>query len=43
MSSPITLKVLFFASAREAVGGTSSISLELTADGDAPLDTKLLR
>eukprot|EP01082_Thalassiosira_pseudonana_P016301 g14842.t1 g14842 contig90:567552-568099(-) len=43
MSSPITLKVLFFASAREAVGGASSISLELTADGDAPLDTKLLR
>jgi hypothetical protein len=39
-STTITIKILFFASAREAAGGISSANLELEADG---ADTKLLR
>lgn len=36
---PVTIKVLFFASAREAAGGVSSTDLEL----DTGADTKSLR
>ncbi len=39
-STTITIKILFFASAREAAGGISSANLELEADS---ADTKLLR
>lgn len=39
MSSAVTVKVLFFASAREAAGNVSSIDLELVA----PADTASLR
>ena len=36
----ITIKILFFASAREAAGGITSANLELDADG---ADTQVLR
>ena len=39
-SVTITIKILFFASAREAAGGITSTDLELDADC---ADTKLLR
>mmetsp|Transcript_25414 Transcript_25414/g.54894 ORF Transcript_25414/g.54894 Transcript_25414/m.54894 type:complete len:109 (-) Transcript_25414:47-373(-) len=43
----ITIKILFFASAREAAGGITSTSIELvtttTGDDDSSSDTKALR
>ena len=40
MTTTITIKILFFASAREAAGGITSANLELDADG---ADTQVLR
>mmetsp|Transcript_25303 Transcript_25303/g.39720 ORF Transcript_25303/g.39720 Transcript_25303/m.39720 type:complete len:93 (+) Transcript_25303:73-351(+) len=40
MSTTITIKILFFASAREAAGGITSTNLELDADA---ADTQVLR
>lgn len=44
MSSPaaISVKILFFASAREAAGGITSASVELES-GDGGADTRALR
>lgn len=44
LSSPtVNIKVLFFASAREAVGGIASMSIMLSEDGDEVANTTTLR
>lgn len=39
----LTVKVLFFASAREAAGNVSSIDCDLGDDQSGPMDTSILR
>jgi hypothetical protein len=41
--STILIKILFFASAREAAGGITSVNLELDDDDGGGADTKSLR
>jgi molybdopterin converting factor small subunit len=42
-STTVNVKVLFFASAREAVGGLTSLSIRLLEEGDEVANTTTLR